>query len=102
MEQTPIEKSISEIKQMIEVNNLPFDPLVNRCLQILEGNKEYEKAYHRDIAEKAWDKCRISTIDNSSIEHDHVRDMEFVEVDYSVIDNDKQTYLNQNHPLCIK
>lgn len=97
MQQTPIELVIEKLRIL---NNDQWSPKLTETIKDIRENAiPYEKQYLRDVAEKALDAAEKYTFENVSIEHDYVRDMDFIELDYSSIEKDKQTYLNQNHPL---
>lgn len=92
MEQTPIEMVIEKLRIL---NNDQWSPKLTDTIKYIRKNVlPYEKTFHRNIAEKAWDECRVCCYQNSEITYD------FVEFDHTYIEKDKQTYLNQNHPLC--
>ena len=52
----------------------------------------------REVAEKVWAESRKITVENTSISYDEVRDMEFVEVDYSYIEKEKESFFKTNYP----
>lgn len=80
MEQTPIEKAMELFGKII------YDSIWEQLIS-------YEKTYHRNISEKAWDASFNSFQIGYSV------DPETTEVTPVFDDTDKQTYLNQNHPL---
>lgn len=109
MQQTPIEKAISELDYSIlfvQENQFPSESknveliVLNNIRRRLVGIKDtYEKKHLRDVAEKAWNECIDSVVNNSSIGHPSLGEDRFVHIDYKEIQQDKQTYLNQKHPL---
>ena len=81
MEQTPIEMVIEKLRIL---NNDQWSPKLTDTIKYIRENVlPYEKTFHRNIAEKAID--QFGTVNYHS-------DKKF--------NSDKQTYLNQNHPLC--
>lgn len=96
--ESPIQKAIAELDNM-RLSDAQSFTAVKNITTMLHNLLPYEAAKDRKIAEKAWDAAKKYTFENVSIEHDYVRDMDFIEIDYSSIEKDKQTYLNQNHPL---
>lgn len=95
MEQTPIEKVIAELKLDAKFlggeNDSSADRMVASYIRgfIEKLSREYlpyEKKRDRNIAEKAWDasEAHLGQMFLSSLKLNHP---------------DKQTYLNQKHPL---
>lgn len=92
MEQTPIEKAIAELSEMLPVLKGKELITLEKSIKHLETLLPYEKTYHRNIAEKAWDAGECygwSDCYNQYNPHDKLQETF----------SDKQTYLNQKHPL---
>lgn len=84
MGQTPIEKAISELTTWMQQLNA-FDEDISGIgfsIEHLNSLLPYEKTFHRNIAEKAWDAAKKEGYSIGDTSHPN-----------------KQTYLNQNHPL---
>lgn len=91
--QTPIELAIAELKDNISNIDLgvQYTSGMLESIRLIRSILPYEKQYLRDVAEKAWDDGADSSYLNTSGLNP--------ELNMKRVNNDKQTYLNQNHPL---
>lgn len=103
---SPIEKAIEELEEQIEwvkkdrcfyseeEKPTVINVLTNLLFKYKNNLLPYERQYLRDVAEKAWGQCHESFNDNIVTENGM-----YSGIEYNLIEEDKQTYLNQNHPL---
>lgn len=90
---TPVENLIAAI---VKTNNVSVD--VMRVL--LDSQfKEYERTHIREQVSKGIDWAIKNTELNSEVSGDGCDYDPYVSLDIDKIQSDKQTYLNQNHPL---
>lgn len=98
--QTPIQKAIDELKNKYSHSIHPTSTIVSEILNHLASTLPYEQTYLRGVAEKAWDACQNKNDANVRYvnSEEYTLEQSRAKMDYTLTP-EKQTYLNQNHPL---